>query len=189
MRPAGPSDELRLEAAAPERQDDLLALRPPVPEDAVELGRRDAAGHPGAGVRGSASSAATARSSASASGARLGARVRQHDGTRALAAVHDEAGQEARHRAPVADEDPVAATVEPEPEPPPELQRSSSTIACTRAIRSSTAFGSTASSPSARNVPQRARSAAVDHSQPAAPVDSVTSGSGSSCTVSVYGST
>ena len=57
------------------------------------------------------------------------------------------------------------------PRPEPAVQRSSSTIACTCAISSSTARASTPSAPVQRKSAQRARSALVDQSQPAAPVE------------------
>ena len=82
-----------------------------------------AAGAQGGGMRGSASSAATARSSASASGAASApVFVSTTAPVRSPRWTH-ETGEEARHRAAVAGEDPIAATVELEAEPPPHVPR------------------------------------------------------------------
>ena len=65
----GAADQLGLEAAAPEREDDLRSLRPPEAETPSSSGASQRCGDHGSGMRGRASRAATARSNASASGA------------------------------------------------------------------------------------------------------------------------
>ena len=103
------------------REHDLLALRPPEAEHAVELGRHRGRRLPRAAAsRGSASSAAAARSNASARGpapalvlVSTAAPVRSPRWTRRPA-------RNPGHRAAVAGEDAVAAAVELEPEPPAE---------------------------------------------------------------------
>ena len=117
---AGPPTRSALKRPLAHREHDLRPLRPPVAEHPVQLGRDRAAGAQSSGVRGSASSAATARSNASASRACAGARVGEHGRTGALGTLNDEPGNEPRHRAIVADEHAIAATVQREPEPPPE---------------------------------------------------------------------
>ena len=111
VRPGGAADELRLEPPLRQRQDHLLALRPPRPEHAA---RRSAGGAaPGARARGRPSQQRRAR--------RPRDRARASPGS-ALAPVFvstaapvrvcrwtTSAGQEARHRAAVPDEDAVAA--------------------------------------------------------------------------------
>ena len=117
-----PSDgavhELEPEAAATPGEDELRPLRPPPSEHRRDVVRCAVVGTPEAREARELFEGCLREIECKRLRPGAGTRVEEHHRTRALGPVDAHGGEEARHGAAVADEDPVAAAVELEPEPP-----------------------------------------------------------------------